>query len=206
MLDQLIIGFDRALRTLTGSPVADRPNPGERVPEAALAEDERAHAAGLMRVNHAGEVSAQALYYGQAVGASGARTRAALMQAAREEEDHLAWTADRIRELGGRTSLLNPLWYAGSFAIGMVAGFAGDRWSLGFIAETERQVEDHLTGHIDSLPAIDQRSRAIVAQMRDDESRHGMAAMQAGGEELPLPVRALMRLSAKVMTASAYRV
>ncbi len=205
MLDQLIIGFDRALKTLSGSPASSRPSPAASLDAAELSAVEKAHVCGLMRVNHAGEVCAQALYYGQAVGAQDSDTQVALMQAAREEEDHLAWTEQRLQELGGRTSLLNPVWYAGSFAIGALAGLAGDRLSLGFVAETERQVEEHLTGHMDQLPPADARSRAIVEKMRSDEIRHGESARQAGGADLPLPVRLLMRLTARVMTFSAYR-
>lgn len=205
MLDSLIIGFDRALKTLSGAPVSARPNPAADLDDAELSGIEKAHARALMRVNHAGEVCAQALYYGQAVGTQDPDIRTTLMQAAREEEDHLAWTEQRIQELGGRTSLLNPLWYAGSFAIGALAGFAGDRTSLGFVAETERQVEEHLTGHMDQLPPADARSRAIVEKMRSDEIRHGESARQSGGADLPLPVRLLMRATAKVMTFSAYR-
>jgi ubiquinone biosynthesis monooxygenase Coq7 len=159
-----------------------------------------------MRVNHTGEVCAQALYAAQALVARDGATRRAFAQAAREEEEHLAWTQARIRELGSRTSLLNPLWYAGSFAIGVAAGVAGDRVNLGFVVETERQVEEHLTGHLTQLPEADARSRAIVAQMRDDEIRHGQMAEAAGAAELPRPVRGLMRLAAGVMKTLAYRV
>jgi ubiquinone biosynthesis monooxygenase Coq7 len=167
---------------------------------------ERRDAAGLMRVNHTGEVCAQALYAAQALVARDAATRGAFAQAAREEEEHLAWTQARLAELGSRTSLLNPLWYAGSFAIGVAAGIAGDRVNLGFVVETERQVEEHLTGHLSRLPAADARSRAIVAQMRDDEARHGQMAEAAGAAELPRPVRGLMRVAAGVMKTLAYRV
>jgi len=203
-IDTLILGFDRALRTLSGAATSARPNPAEGVPDAVLTPEERRHAAGLMRVNHAGEVCAQALYQAQALTGrdSGVRERFAL--AAREEEEHLAWTQQRLSELGGRTSLANPFWYAGSFAIGLFAGWAGDRTSLGFVVETERQVEEHLTGHVDSLPPADARSRVIVAAMRDDEVRHGMAAHDAGAGDLPWPVRTLMRATAKLMTVTAY--
>jgi ubiquinone biosynthesis monooxygenase Coq7 len=203
-IDELIIGVDRALRTLSGTAIAVRPNPAGSVEEVALTPDERRHAAGLMRVNHTGEVCAQALYQAQALAVRDATARERLKRAAREEEEHLAWTQQRLSELGGRTSLANPLWYAGSFAIGLCAGMAGDRVNLGFVVETERQVEEHLTGHMDSLPAADARSRAIVEAMRDDEMRHGAAARDAGAEELPFPIRALMRATAKVMTATAY--
>src|SRR6516225_9875482 len=191
--DELILGFDRALRTLSGTVTSARPNPGTARPESALSEAERRHAAGLMRVNHTGEICAQALYHAQSL-------------TARDEEDHLAWTQQRLEELGDRTSFANPLWYAGSLAIGLVAGVTGDRTNLGFVVETERQVEEHLTGHIDRLPPSDARSRAIVAAMRDDEARHGVAAREAGGSELPWPARMLMRLAARVMTATAYYV
>ena len=203
--DSLIIGCDRALRTLTGSATSTRPNPGAHVADGPLTPEERRHAAGLMRVNHTGEICAQALYEAQALAAHDAATRGRLLQAAREEADHLAWTQQRLTELGGRTSLANPLWYAGSFAIGICAGLAGDGTSLGFVVETERQVEEHLTDHMDRLPATDAKSRVIVAAMRDDEVRHGMTARDAGGNDLPGPVRALMRATAKLMTVTAYR-
>jgi 3-demethoxyubiquinol 3-hydroxylase len=205
-LDSFIGEFDRALRAIAGVANAARVSPGESKPEAPLDERERAHAAGLMRVNHVGEVCAQALYQGQALTARNAHARAALEQAAREEQDHLAWSADRIRELGGRPSLLNPLWYAGSLAIGAVAGAMGDRWNLAFLAETERQVEEHLTGHLERLPAGDERTRAIVEGMRADEAKHRRTAVGLGAAELPAPVRAAMRLASKVMTSVAYRV
>jgi 3-demethoxyubiquinol 3-hydroxylase len=203
--DDVILSFDRALRTLTGTVAGTRANPSAKLPEPELSAAERRHAAGLMRVNHTGEVCAQALYQAQALVARDDATRGRLAQAAREEEEHLAWTQERLAELGDRTSLANPLWYAGSFAIGLVAGVAGDRTSLGFVVETERQVEEHLTGHMDRLPANDVRSRAIVAAMRDDEIRHGAAARDAGAAELPWPVRVLMRGTARVMTLTAYR-
>jgi 3-demethoxyubiquinol 3-hydroxylase len=204
MVDELIIGFDRALRTLSGTAASARPYPAAGRPDPALEADERRHAAALMRVNHTGEVCAQALYQAQSLTARDAATRERLAAAAREEEEHLAWTQQRLAELADRPSLANPLWYAGSFAIGLAAGIAGDRTSLGFVVETERQVEDHLTGHMDRLPPGDVRSRAIVAAMRDDEARHGAGAREAGGDELPLPVRLLMRAAARVMTATAY--
>ena len=205
-IDQLIIGFDRALRTLSGTATAARPNPAGTIAAAELTPEERRHAAGLMRVNHTGEVCAQALYQAQALVARDPEVKQCFAAAAREEEDHLAWTQERLSELGDRTSLVNPLWYAGSFAIGLIAGLAGDRSNLGFVVETERQVEEHLSSHIDRLPAGDSRSRAIVAAMRDDEIRHGMAASVAGAHTLPLPVRALMRATAKLMTLTAYRI
>lgn len=203
-VDDLIVGVDRALRTLSGAAISVRPNPAAGLEEAELTPDERNHAAGLMRVNHTGEVCAQALYQAQALAARDSTARTRLAQAAREEEEHLAWTQQRLSELGSRTSVANPLWYAGSFAIGLCAGVAGDRVNLGFVVETERQVEEHLTGHMDRLPAADARSRAIVAAMRDDEMRHGAAARDAGADELPLPIRALMRATAKLMTVTAY--
>ncbi|HXU56831.1 MAG TPA: 2-polyprenyl-3-methyl-6-methoxy-1,4-benzoquinone monooxygenase [Casimicrobiaceae bacterium] len=205
-IDELIIGFDRALRTLAGTASAARPNPAGAIAAAELTSEERRHAAGLMRVNHTGEVCAQALYQAQALVARDPEVKRCFAAAAREEEDHLAWTQERLSELGDRTSLANPLWYAGSFAIGLAAGLAGDRSNLGFVVETERQVEEHLSSHIDRLPAGDSRSRAIVAAMRDDEIRHGMAASVAGAHTLPLPVRALMRATAKLMTVTAYRI
>ena len=202
----LITGFDRALRTLTGVALPARPMPGAGLPPPSLGEDERRHAAGLMRVNHTGEVCAQALYAAQALVARDPDLKSRFSEAARDEEDHLAWTATRLRELGDRPSLLNPLWYAGSFAIGVAAGVAGDRTNLGFVVETERQVEEHLTGHMDELPTSDTKSRAIVERMRDDEARHGAMAHEAGGTDLPRPVRQVMRLAASVMKAIAYRV
>lgn len=164
-IDDLIVGFDRALRTLASASTSVRPYPAEQAESADLGEDEMAHAAGLMRVNHSGEICAQALYSGQAMTASNPALKGELDQAAREETEHLAWTERRLEELGARTSLLNPLWYAGSFAMGAIAGLAGDRWNLGFLSETERQVEQHLGGHLDTLPQGDARSRAIVSQM-----------------------------------------
>ena len=205
-IDRFIGEFDRALRAIAGVANAARVSPGEVKPDAPLEEREREHVVGLMRVNHVGEVCAQALYQGQALTARDAHAREALEKAAREEQDHLAWSADRIRELGGRPSLLNPLWYAGSLAIGAVAGALGDRWNLAFLAETERQVEEHLTGHLDRLPATDERTRAIVEAMRADEAKHRMTAVGLGAADLPSPVRAAMRLASKVMTTVAYRI
>ena len=206
MLDALILGFDRTLRTLTGIASSARPLPGADVPEASLSPPERRHAAGLMRVNHTGEICAQALYAAQALVARDPSIRARFAQAAREEEEHLAWTRTRLAELDSRPSLLNPLWYAGSFAIGVAAGVAGDDVNLGFVVETERQVEEHLTGHMERLPDGDAKSRAIVLQMRDDEARHGAMAQAAGASPLPFPVRGLMRVAADVMRTVAYRV
>src|SRR3982750_2661282 len=173
MIDDLIIGFDRSLRTLAGTATSSRPLPGAALPDVELSSDERRHAGGLMRVNHSGEVCAQALYAAQAVVAHDASIRTRFAQAAREEEEHLAWTQARLSELGDRPSRLNLVWYAGAFAIGLAAGFAGDRRNLGFVVETERQVEEHLTEHMEDLPPGDAKSRAIVDQMREDEARHG---------------------------------
>jgi len=205
-LDRFIIGFDRTLRTLFAPAMSARPTPGEDLPESEMDAATREHAAALMRVNHTGEICAQALYQGQALSARRPESRQALEQAAREEEDHLAWSAERIRELGGRPSLLNPLWYAGSFAIGAAAGLLGDRWNFAFLAETERQVEEHLTGHLEALPPEDQRTRAVVEAMRADEARHRASALELGAAELPEPVRLAMRLASRVMTTVAYRV
>ena len=206
MLNNLIVSFDRALRTLAGAPTASRATPGANLEETALTPDERRHAAGLMRVNHTGEVCAQALYAAQALLARDPAIKHEFAAAAREEEEHLAWTQQRLGELDDRASLLNPLWYAGSFAIGVAAGVAGDRVNLGFVVETERQVEEHLTGHMERLPVADARSRAIVEKMRDDEARHGAAARAAGAVDLPFPVKGLMRVAADVMRFVAYRI
>jgi len=206
MLDPLVIGFDRALRTIAGLATAQRPVPGAGIATAELTPEEARHAAGLMRVNHTGEVCAQALYSAQALVARDASVKRQFAQAAREEEEHLAWTQARLAELGDRTSLLNPLWYAGALAIGVAAGLASDRINLGFVVETERQVEEHLTTHMDHLPAADAKSRAIVEQMRDDEARHGAMAMSAGAVDLPFPIRLMMRAAADVMRTVAYRI
>jgi ubiquinone biosynthesis monooxygenase Coq7 len=203
-LDRGIVQFDRMLRTLFAPAVAARDLPGEALPQAPLSESERRSAAALMRVNHTGEVCAQALYEGQGLTARSETVRALMKQAAREETDHLAWTAKRIEELGGRVSALNVIFYGGAFAFGTVAGLLGDRWSLGFLQETERQVEGHLESHLDRLPEADGRSRAIVEQMKADEAKHGAMAQMGGAAELPGPVRLAMRLAAKVMTGSTY--
>lgn len=205
LVDRLIQELDRGLRTVAAANVASRPNPAGASPESVAEDEARRHAAALMRVNHAGEIAAQALYHGQALTARNPRTREALLLAARDETDHLAWCEQRVRELGDRTSLLAPVWYAGSFAIGALAGLAGDRNSLGFVAETERQVIEHLESHLHALPDGDERSRRIVEQMRDDEARHGSEASAAGGRALPRPIRELMRRTARVMTRTAYR-
>ncbi|KUY86686.1 2-polyprenyl-3-methyl-6-methoxy-1,4-benzoquinone monooxygenase [Burkholderia sp. RF4-BP95] len=205
VLDELISEFDRGLRSLTGISRMSRPVPAPAEPPAGeLTPAERTHAAGLMRVNHVGEVCAQALYQAQKLTARSSSSKAMFEEAAREEEDHLAWTAHRLKELDSRPSLLNPLWYAGALAIGVVAGTLGDKVSLGFMAETERQVESHLDGHLSELPPTDTASRAIVEQMRLDEVKHGKVATDAGGIELPLPARMLMRAASKVMTSAAY--
>lgn len=204
--DRFLINLDHGIRTVFGSPSpTGRPDPAAAIPEAGLSDDERRHAAGLMRVNHAGEVSAQALYQGQALTARLPEVRDKMERAAAEENDHLLWCERRLDELGGRTSLLNPLWYTGSLAIGALAGWAGDKWSLGFIVETERQVVRHLEDHLERLPAADARSRAILLQMKDDEQHHATTALAAGGAPLPAPVRTLMSLTSKVMTTTAYR-
>ena len=205
-LDFLINPLDSALRTLFAPAQSERPVPGDTLPEAELSDDEKKLAAALMRVNHCGEICAQALYQGQGLTARNSEVKHDLAQAAREETEHLAWTEQRIRELGGRKSVLNPLWYGGSFLIGTVAGALGDRWNLGFLAETERQVEQHLKGHLGRLPAQDLRSRAIVDQMKRDEMRHAVTAVAHGGSDLPLPVRAVMKFTAKVMTTTAHRI
>ncbi|MBB6241246.1 2-polyprenyl-3-methyl-6-methoxy-1,4-benzoquinone monooxygenase [Rhodanobacter sp. MP1X3] len=205
-LDQLLARCERALEAIAGSPEAQRPSPANGVTEAELDEAERRHAAGLMRINHTGEVCAQALYLGQAVLARNADTREHLLHAADEETDHLAWCAARLKELDSRPSLFNPLWYAGSYTIGAVAALAGDPLSLGFVVETERQVEAHLQDHLEKLPAPDERSRAVLAQMQADEARHAQEAKQRGGVDLPFPLPKLMSLSSMVMKAVAYRI
>jgi len=203
-MDRFLGAADEALRTLFATPRATRPCPVVPAESTHLGAQERSHAAALMRVNHVGEVCAQALYTAQALATRNDALRAQLEQAAREETDHLAWTQSRLDELGARPSLLNPLWYAGAFAMGLVAGRIGDRVSLGFIVETERQVEAHLQGHLERLPAADHASRAIVAQMKDDEAAHANQALGAGAAELPQPVKLAMRAAAKVMTTTAH--
>jgi ubiquinone biosynthesis monooxygenase Coq7 len=203
-VDELIVAFDKGLRTVFGPAQSLRETPGEELPESALTERERTLAASLMRVNHAGEICAQALYQGQALTARNARAKSALERAAQEETEHLAWTESRIRELGGRKSVLNPVWYAGSFAIGAAAGLLGDRWNLGFLAETERQVVEHLEGHLRRLPQADRKSRVIVEKMRADEARHATSAIKHGGTELPRPAKLAMRLSSKLMTSTTF--
>ncbi len=205
-LDSLIGIADRALRSVFAPARANRPLPAPSGPAPTLSDAERRESGALMRVNHTGEVAAQALYHGQAFMARSDRTREMLLDAAREETDHLAWCETRLSELQSRPSLLNPLWYAGSFAIGALAAALGDRMSLGFVAETERQVEGHLDSHLTRLPASDARSRSILEAMRADEIQHGAAAKAAGGAELPAPARLLMKHTARVMTHTAYRI
>ena len=204
-LDRLLDSAQNALSTVAGSPRAERANPGETIPDVVLDEAERRHAAGLMRINHVGEVCAQALYIGQAAVARDPATRAQLLEAAQEETDHLAWCADRLRELDSRPSVFNPLWYAGSYAIGVAAGLRGDGWNLGFVVETGRQVEAHLQEHLRTLPAADARSRAILEVMKDDEVRHADHAQAAGARRLPPPIPTLMATASKLMKAVAYR-
>lgn len=205
-LDQLVAGLDDALRVIAGRPhTTERANPAANVEATELSDAERKHAAGLMRVNHAGEIAAQGLYQGQALTAKLERVREQMERSALEEEDHLAWCENRLTELGSGPSTLAPLWFGGAYAMGVLAGAAGDRWSLGFVVETERQVVEHLESHLEHLPEADQKSRAVVAQMRADEQEHAQVAKRAGAAELPPPIKALMRLTAKVMTTTAYR-
>lgn len=207
LLDRVLNEADKLLRhSASASAAARRDYPAADLPpDDALSSNERRHAAGLMRVNHAGEVAAQALYQGQALTARLENVRSTMEEAAAEEQDHLAWCETRLRELGSQPSLLNPLWYSGSFAIGALAGLAGDRWSLGFLAETEQQVVDHLDKHLGELPEGDGRSREIVRQMRDDEAHHRDTAKEAGGAHLPAPIQSLMRAVSGIMTRTAYR-
>ena len=207
LLDRVLIRAEHALATsLATGAQAERANPAADTPELVLDDAERRHAAGLMRVNHAGEVCAQALYVGQASVARDERTRSDLLRAAQEETDHLAWCGERLSELDSRPSLLNPLWYAGSYAIGVAAGLAGDGWNLGFVVETERQVEAHLEQHLESLPLGDERSRAILRSMKADEARHADHAQAAGARRLPQPIPRLMALTSAIMKAVAYRI
>ena len=205
-LDRLLGDAQRALETVLGEPPANRPNPAVGEAEIVLEHDERRHAAGLMRINHVGEVCAQALYCGQAAVARDEATRAHLLEAAQEETDHLAWCHQRLRELDSRPSLLNPLWYAGSYAIGALAGLRGDGWNLGFVVETERQVEAHIDEHLQALPPADGRSRAILGVMKADEARHAANAESAGARRLPQPVPRLMAAASRVMKTVAYRI
>ncbi len=205
-LDPLISQVDQALRTVFAVAPTVRSMPGEQLPEVAMTEDERRHVAALMRINHVGEVCAQALYAGQAATARDDRTRVAMQQAAWEETEHLNWTERRIDELGGHKSLLNPVWYAGAWTIGAVAGRMGDAISLGFVVETERQVEAHLLDHLDQLPVADGRTQAIIEQMKADEIRHANMAAGLGAQELPAFAKLAMKLAAKLMTTTAYRI
>jgi len=204
-MDSLIIEFDKALRTLFAPAGSVRPSPDQDLDEASLSPEQKRHAAALMRVNHCGEVCAQALYQGQALTARSPQTRETMSHAANEETEHLAWTEKRIQALGGHKSIFNPLWYGGSLALGVTAGLIGDRWSLGFLAETERQVSAHLQGHLSSLPEADLRSRAIVTQMDEDERQHAKAAVDLGAAPLPRPLPSLMRAASSVMTTLSYR-
>jgi ubiquinone biosynthesis monooxygenase Coq7 len=204
-LDRLLSGIGSALRaTASTSTQASRPNPAAKVPEATLSTAEKTHAAGLMRVNHAGEIAAQGLYQGHAAVARDPKIEQQMQAAADEELDHLGWCEERLGELGSQPSMLRPIWYAGAWVMGATSGVLGDKWSLGFIEETERQVSEHLTGHLGRLPESDAKSRAIVTQMRDEEELHGANARDAGAAELPAPIRKLMRLTAKAMTGTAY--
>jgi ubiquinone biosynthesis monooxygenase Coq7 len=204
MIDAMIREFDKALRTVFAHAPTRRPVPGSHIPEAELSPAERHHAAALMRVNHCGEICAQALYQGQALTSRQAQIRDALRQAAWEETEHLNWTESRIADLGGRKSLLNPLWYGGALAMGVLAGKFGDDWNLGFLAETERQVEGHLDGHLARLPAADRKSAAVLDQMKQDEIAHADTAVRLGAKELPGVVKAAMKWSSRVMTGTAY--
>ncbi|MFA7321146.1 MAG: 2-polyprenyl-3-methyl-6-methoxy-1,4-benzoquinone monooxygenase [Dokdonella sp.] len=206
-LDRVLVEIEHALGTaFDPQPACSRPSPALGIDEAPLEDDQRRHAGGLMRINHVGEVCAQALYSGQAAVARDPQVRRQLLEAAAEETDHLAWCGERLHELGDRPSLLNPLWYGGAYAIGAIAGLLSDRLSLGFVVETERQVEAHLQGHLGKLPEADLRSRAIVRQMKEDEARHADQAQAAGGLDLPAPAKGLMRLAANVMRAVAYKI
>lgn len=204
--DNLIIQFDKALRTVFAQAHSRRPYPDANVAETAMSEAEKRHAAGLMRVNHSGEVCAQALYQGQALTARDPEVQKALQEASDEETEHLAWCERRLEELGSHKSVLNPLWYAGSFTLGAIAGALGDKWNLGFLAETERQVEGHLNGHLEQLPEQDAKSRAIVEQMKTDEIKHADTAVAHGGAPLPLPVKLAMQATSKILTHTAYRI
>ena len=203
-IDNVISQFDRALRVISGQAKSSRVNPSATSSDPTLTKQEMAHSAGLMRVNHVGEICAQALYDSQAVFSKQEVVKQQFAHSSIEEEDHLAWTANRLKELNSHTSFLNPLWYAGAFTCGLIAGRCGDAISLGFVVETEKQVEAHLESHLEQLPVNDEKSRAIVDQMRKDEIAHGAAAEKLGAQELPLPVKAVMKGMAKVMTTTAY--
>lgn len=205
-IDQFITSFDNAVRTLHGVYNDSRPNPAADIPAAELSDTERKHVAGLMRVDHVGEICAQALYQGQAFTARDEQTRQHMLEAADEEADHLAWCKQRLEELDSHTSLLNPIWYAGSFCIGAAVGIAGNGWNLGFVVETEKQVEAHLDEHLEELPVQDERSKVILQQMKADEIRHADNAQHAGGRALPEPVKQTMRAVSRIMTTAAYRI
>jgi len=205
--DLLIDNVDQAVRTLFGKPeITERQNPANNIEETELTEQQIQHIAGLMRVNHTGEVCAQALYQGQALTAKLPKVKKSMQRAAQEENDHLDWCHTRLDDFGSHTSYLNPLWYVGSFAIGATAGFIGDKWSLGFVAETENQVVKHLESHLQQVPENDKRTRAILAQMKTDEEHHGITALSAGGAVLPGPVKKMMSLTSKIMTMIAYKI
>jgi ubiquinone biosynthesis monooxygenase Coq7 len=207
LLDTLIIESDRALRTVFGRPeVSERAIPGADLLEGELTSEEQKTSLSLMRVNHAGEVSAQALYQGQALTAKLPEVREAMERAAIEENDHLVWCEQRIHQYGGHKSILNPVWYAGSFAIGAFAGALGDKWSLGFVAETEKQVIKHIDSHLDKISKTDIKSRAVLEQMKVDEAHHGTVALEAGGAELPRPVKVVMSMMSKVMTSTSHKI
>lgn len=205
LIDKAILAFDQGLRTLATRPyTTERANPAADLPDATISQDQTRDIAGMMRINHAGEVCAQALYQGQAMTAQLTEVREAMQRAAEEENDHLDWCAQRLNELGSHRSVLNPAWYIGSLSLGMLAGVIGDKWSLGFVVETERQVVKHLEEHIERVPKADQKTQAILAQMKEDELHHATIAYNAGGAELPAPVKTLMSMMSKVMTGTAY--
>jgi ubiquinone biosynthesis monooxygenase Coq7 len=204
MIDNLIIELDKFVKTIFANPVSERPHPDAKVDEAQLSDADKNQAISLMRVNHCGEVCAQALYQGQAITSHNDKTKAALSQAAAEETEHLAWTKKRINELGGKTSILNPLFYLGSLTIGMTAGLIGDKWNLGFLKATEEQVEAHLNDHLEKINPNDTKSRAILEQMREDEIRHAEMATNQGASDLPLPVKLAMKIASKIMTKTTY--
>lgn len=205
-LDRLIVEFDKGVRTLFSQAHSARPHPDANVPDASMDEAERKHAAGLMRINHSGEICAQALYQGQALTARDPEVQAKLQQAAQDETEHLAWTSKRVHELGGHLSVLNPLWYTGSLTLGAFAGLLGDKWNLGFLSETEHQVGGHLQSHLEKLPPQDEKSRAVVLQMYVDETKHSDMAKEMGGADLPAPVKFVMKMTSKVLTHTAYRI
>lgn len=206
-LDHFIANIDQGVRTIFGKPdVTERANPAAAIEESELSDAEKRHSAGLMRVNHAGEIAAQALYQGQALTARNSTVREKMERAAQEENDHLDWCETRLKELGSHTSRLAPFWYTGSLAIGAIAGIAGDKWSLGFVVETERQVEKHLDNHLEDISENDTKSRTIIKQMKEDEIHHADMALNAGGAPLPAPIKGLMKLTSKIMTKTAYRI